>query len=112
MRSLRLTRIPALCREEEIIDWMLDQEGASKDPEEMAGYMLSAMPTPARARERALGWTESLQNSFPAMARQTSDFLRTVTPTQISALHEKTRLARQARATKDIMNEPPVRLHR
>ena len=82
-------RRPALCQNDEIIDWIVNQKEACKNAELMVQSMLSVLPEGFAAEPRLRGWISSLENTFPRMAEAANIYLRTTTGSSLRWLHSQ-----------------------
>ena len=106
MNTLAPERKPALCQNDVIIDWIINQKGASKSAELMIHSMLSILPEGYAAEARVRGWMSSLEGSFPEMAEAANDYLRTTTGPSLRRLHSQALEAFEAPVTRKTMSPP------
>ena len=106
MHDLLPDRPPVLCQREKIIDWMLDEDKISRDPEVMTSYLLSAMPPSDSVRDRIRGWVRYLQSAFPEMARLTEDYLKRTSADELQRLHENALGDHSNPTTQRVMQSP------
>ena len=97
---------PALCQKEQIIDWTLDQDNISRDPEVMTEYLLSALPPSDAVEIRIRGWVRYLRGPFPEMARLTEDYLSRITPEALGRLHDRALTDHSTLVTRRVMQHP------
>ena len=106
MRDLIPDRPPVLCQKEKIIDWMLDQDQISRDPEVMTEYLLSALPPSDTIGARIRGWIKYLRRPFPEMAPLTEDYLSRIAPKELQRLHDHALADHSTPITRRVMQYP------
>ena len=106
MTTLAPERRPALCQNDEIIDWIVNQEEACENAELMVQSMLSVLPEGFAAEPRLRGWISSLENTFPRMAEAANTYLRATTGSSLRWLHSQALEAFKAPITQQTMNAP------
>ena len=106
MNTLAPERKSALCQNDAIIDWIINQKEASNNAELMLQSMLSVLPEGYAAEARVRGWVSSLENSFPCMVEAANTYLRTTTGPSLRQLHSQALEAYKAPITRQTMNAP------
>ncbi|WP_446831918.1 hypothetical protein [Candidatus Foliamicus sp.] len=106
MKSLAPERRPAMCRNDEIIDWIVNHEAACENAELMVRSMLSVLPEGYSAEPRLRGWLTSLKNTFPRMTDAANEYLRPTTGSSLRWLHSESLEAFKAPITRQTMNAP------
>ena len=106
MTVLAPQRRPEICRNDEIIDWIINQEEACANAELMVQSMLSVLPIGFAAEPRLRGWVLSLKSTFPRMTDAANEYLRTTTGSSLRLLHSESLEAFNAPTTKQTMNAP------
>lgn len=106
MMALAPERRPAMCRNDEIIDWIVNQEDVCENAELMVQSILSVLPEGFSAEPRLRGWVTSLKNTFPRMNKAVNEYLRTTTGNSLRWLHSESLEAFKAPITQQTMKAP------